>query len=156
MAKCYKVVTAFLTDQAKPPNVMTIFDTEIGLNFVRENYVPTQWLNRVQPICANIREPGNMIIKVEGVVKLWIKICGHITTAVCGFAPKFVTKTMFGTAIIVKENKRVERKNRWVIFNGGHVVAIVKSVEEDATVQSLNGAKTTTMKHPERAHRCRD
>lgn len=49
---------------------------------------------------------------------------------------------ILGTVFIDKRLERTETKNRQVVPNGGHLVAIVKSSEDKAAVQLLNDTKT--------------
>lgn len=87
-------------------------------------------LEKVPPIRVSIRAPEDKTFRVEGVVRLTVKIGVHKPTADFGVPPKLATIMIPGTAFIDKEIMRIETNNGQIGPRDGCAVAIVERFED--------------------------
>lgn len=80
--------------------VSAIFDNGAGTILTREDVLPSSWLADIQPICVNVKAAGDTSFRIEGILRLLVKIDGHNANAVPETAPKLATKKILGAKLI--------------------------------------------------------
>lgn len=91
---------------------------------------------------VSVKAAGDATLKIKSVIRFSAEVSGDKKKADFAVLSKQSNKMIFNTALIDRKIDRIKTNSRQIIRKRGHVVPIIKSLEDKDAVQFSNDITT--------------